>query len=152
MEQVPGMPIKVINMSKKNRLHNTIFGIIIIMVLTMPVLGLAQLGPGEPLDTGKSLGPGEPCQTKIDVFLPNPLSSCSFSQLVASIADLAVKIGIPIAVIFIIYSGLLFVTARGSEDKLKTAKTSITWAIIGTAILVGAKIIAEVLEATIKVL
>lgn len=139
-------------MLNKNHLHNIIFGVIIIAVLTMPVLGLAQLGPGEPLGTGKSLGPGEPCQTKSDAFLPNPLSSCSFSQLVASIADLAVKIGIPIAVIFIIYSGLLFVTARGSEDKLKTAKTSITWAIIGTAILVGAKIIAEVLKSTIETL
>ena len=150
MEQVPGMPIRVINMLRKNRLHNTIFGIIIIMVLTMPVFAFGQLNiPGGP----EPSIPGGKCDdVENKGILTNPLSSCSFSQLVASIADLAVKIGIPIAVIFIIYSGLLFVTARGSEDKLKTAKTSITWAIIGTAILVGAKIIAEVLEATIKVL
>ena len=106
----------------------------------MPVLGLAQSAPDE-ADSSKSKG-----------ILKNPLDSESFSQLVSSVAKLATRIGIPIAVIFIIYSGLLFVTARGSEDKLKTAKTSITWAIIGTAILAGAAIIAEVLQSTIETL
>lgn len=112
------------------------------MVLTMPVfLTLAQYEPKPPSSGSKV------------ILLDNPLGSTkSFSQLIANIADLAVKIGIPIAVIFIIYSGLLFVTARGNEEKLKTAKTSITWAIIGTAILVGAKIIAEVVQSTIEVL
>lgn len=125
-------------MLRRNHLHNIIFGVIIIAVLTMPVLEVAAFEKG--------------CKTSDNALLPNPLCAKLFSQLVASIADLAIKIGIPIAVIFIIYSGLLFVTARGNETKLATAKTSITWAIIGTAILLGAWVIAEVLQATIETL
>lgn len=121
-----------------------------VMVLTMPVLGLAENnipGGSEP-----SI-PGGKCDDVPEKgVLSNPLNSCSFAELVASIAQLAVRIGIPVAAIFIIYSGLLFVTARGNEAKLETAKKSLLWAIIGTAILVGAAIITEVLQSTIKTL
>jgi hypothetical protein len=82
--------------------------------------------------------------------LTNPLKSCTFAGLVENIAKLAAQIGIPIAAIFIIYSGILFVTARGSEDKLNKAKTNFWWAIIGTAILLGAWVIAGAISTTIK--
>jgi len=82
--------------------------------------------------------------------LSNPLKSCTFADLVQSIAKLAVQIGIPIAAIFIIYSGLLFVTARGNEEQLKKAKTNFIWAMIGTAILLGAWVIASAISETIK--
>ncbi len=82
--------------------------------------------------------------------LTNPLNSCSFAELVTTIANLAMKIGIPIAAIFIIYAGLQFVTARGNEEKLKSAKTNFYWAMIGTAILLGANVIATAISETIK--
>ena len=55
-----------------------------------------------------------------------------------------------VAVFFIVYSGFLFVTARGSEDKLKTAKRALLYSVIGTAILLGAWVIAEVIASTIN--
>ncbi len=82
--------------------------------------------------------------------LTNPLNVGSIPALVESIAALAAKIGIPIAAIFIIYSGLLFVTARGSEEQLKKAKTNFMWAMIGTAILLGAWVIAKAIKETIQ--
>jgi hypothetical protein len=82
--------------------------------------------------------------------LTNPLKSETIAQLVENIAALAAKIGIPIAAIFIIYSGLLFVTARGNEEQLKKAKTNFMWAMIGTAILLGAWVIAKAISETIK--
>jgi hypothetical protein len=82
--------------------------------------------------------------------LTNPLNAQSFSALVESIAKLAAQIGIPIAAIFIIYSGLLFVTARGNEEQLKKAKTNFMWAMVGTAILLGAWVIAKAISTTIK--
>lgn len=122
--------MKFIHRIKKIRLSQIIFGVIINIALTPR--SLAQY-PGE---TGSGLG--------------NPLNSESFAELIESIAKLAAKIGIPIAAIFIIYSGLLFVTARGNEKQLETAKASFTWAIIGTAILLGAWVIASAIEATIR--
>lgn len=122
--------MKFIHRIKKIRLSQIIFGVIINIVLTPR--SLAQY-PGE---TGSGL--------------TNPLNSESFAELIESIAKLAAKIGIPIAALFIIYSGLLFVTARGNEKQLETAKASFTWAIIGTAILLGAWVIASAIEATIR--
>jgi len=85
-----------------------------------------------------------------ELKLTNPLKAQSFSALVQAIAELAAKIGIPIAAIFIIYSGLMFVTARGSEEQLKKAKTTFMWTMIGTAILLGAWVIASAIVGTIE--
>ncbi|MEI8130401.1 MAG: hypothetical protein WCG55_02755 [bacterium] len=45
----------------------------------------------------------------------------------------------PIIVIMILYSGFLFVTAQGNSEKLQTAKSTILYALIGAAIIIGAK-------------
>ena len=88
-------------------------------------------------------------------FLPperlgNPLVSGSIQGLIGTIADVIFKIGVPIAALFIIYSGLMFVTARGSEEQLKKAKMTFMWTIVGTAVLLGAKVIAMVIKETVK--
>ncbi|MBI4692242.1 MAG: hypothetical protein HY773_02265 [Candidatus Terrybacteria bacterium] len=93
---------------------------------------------------------GETPPPSTSLTLINPLGDKSFSQLVEAIAKLAAQIGIPIAAIFIIYSGLLFVTARGSEEQLKKAKTTFMWTMIGTAILLGAWVIASAIAGTIQ--
>lgn len=112
----------------KNILSQTIFWGIINIVLTNTALA----------------------QYSGETSLKNPLNAESFRDLVLSIAELAAKIGIPIAAIFIIYSGLLFVTARGNEEQLKKAKTNFMWAMIGTAILMGAWVIADAIATTVE--
>ena len=85
--------------------------------------------------------------------LSNPLGKTeSFAQLIAAIANIIMKVGIPIAAIFLIYSGLMFVTARGSEEQLKKAKNTFMWTVVGTGILLGAVVIAKGIEATITAL
>lgn len=68
----------------------------------------------------------------------NPLTSQSFEALVQSLANWVAAIALPIAAIFIIYSGFLFVTASGNQSKIDAAKTTFYWTIIGTAVVVGA--------------
>jgi len=84
------------------------------------------------------------------VGIQNPIAYNSFGAFVSAILDIIITIGIPIAAIFIIYAGFLFVTARGSEDQLKKAKSALVAAIIGTAILLGAKVFADAIDATIQ--
>lgn len=76
-------------------------------------------------------------------LIKNPLKYDTFGGLIKGFSDLVTKIGIPIATVFIIWSGLLFVTARGNEDQLKKAKSTFYWTILGTAILVGAYALAS---------
>lgn len=85
-------------------------------------------------------------------LLDNPLETNSFTELASAISELAIEIGIPIAAIFIIYSGLKFVTARGNKDKIVEAKVGLMWALAGTAILLGAWAITTVLEDTIELI
>ena len=47
-------------------------------------------------------------------------------------------IAFPIAVIFILWSGFLFVSAGGNPEKIKTARTTLLWAIIGLVVVTGA--------------
>ena len=82
--------------------------------------------------------------------LCNPLKFKTIQSLIAAILDLVVLIGVPIATFFIIYAGFLFVTARGSEEKLKSAKSTFLWAVVGTVILLGASLLAKVLESTVS--
>lgn len=90
------------------------------------------------------------CGESDSTILCNPLKAESFTGLLEGVARLAVEIGIPIAALFIIYSGLNLVMARGNEDKIKDAKNSLTWAVIGSGILIGAWVIMTILESTVK--
>jgi len=78
--------------------------------------------------------------------LKNPLKSCTFAALVENVAKIVAQIGFPIAALAIIYSGFLFVSARGNEKQLEDAKRTFLWTIIGTAILLGAWAIAEAVQ------
>lgn len=62
------------------------------------------------------------------------------------------KIGIPIVALAIIYSGFLFVFARGNSEKLGKAKDSLLYTIIGAAILLGSWAIAKMISSTVLAL
>jgi hypothetical protein len=84
--------------------------------------------------------------------LKNPLKSDTFAELVGNIAEIVAYVGLPVAVIAIIYAGFLFVTARGNEEQIKTAKKAFFWSIIGTALILGALAIAKAIEQFITTL
>src|SRR3989338_2184926 len=94
------------------------------------------------------LAKAEQCYGTDSSILCNPLKTDSFTSLMESISQLAVEIGIPIAALFIIYSGLKLAMARGNEDAIKDAKKGLTWAIIGSGILIGAWTIMKILQST----
>ena len=76
----------------------------------------------------------------------NPIISNTFGELMARIADAAAKIGLPLVAVFMIYSGFLFVSARGNEEQLTKAKTTFFWTIIGALLVVGAFAISLAIE------
>ena len=96
------------------------------------------------------LAKAEQCDGTDSSILCNPLKAESFTSLMESVSQLAVEIGIPIAALFIIYSGLKLVTAKGNEENIKKAKTGLTWAIVGSGILIGAWTIMKILQSTVE--
>jgi len=81
--------------------------------------------------------------------LKNPVNFDSLRELIAAILDVIVQIGVPIAAVFLIYSGYLFVSARGSEEKLGKAKSIFLWTLVGIAVLLGASVLANLISGTI---
>lgn len=81
--------------------------------------------------------------------LTNPLRANSLVELLQEFVRVVVMIAIPVAAVFIIYAGFLFVTAGGNEQKIASAKKTFFWTIIGVIILLGAGIIIQVITETV---
>lgn len=81
--------------------------------------------------------------------IDNPTSSETLQDFIQKVLAIVVKIGIPIATIFIIWSGFLFLTAQGDEAQLTRAKKSFVWAVVGTGVLLGAWLLATAIKGTI---
>lgn len=75
----------------------------------------------------------------------NPLQSPTLGDFIKAVANIVMQIGGIVAVVFIIWSGFLFVTARGNEEQLKKARSVFFWSVIGAVILLGAYVIAVAL-------
>lgn len=83
--------------------------------------------------------------------IENPLKADSITGPNGLINDLinAVQIIVaPLIVIFVIYAGFLFVTARGNDRKLETAKKTLLYVLIGAAIILGAEVLSTLIENT----
>ena len=75
----------------------------------------------------------------IGVSFDNPLATGSFIDLIFVLIDIIFTIGIPIAMLFILYGAFLFMTSAGNEQKLNQAKGAIMWAMVGFGLLLAAK-------------
>lgn len=85
--------------------------------------------------------------------LRNPLQNInSLEEFVVALLRIVINIGFPILILFIVYSGFLFVTAQGSEEKLKKAKTTFFWTIVGAAVFLGSWVLAIIIENTVKLI
>lgn len=78
--------------------------------------------------------------------IPPFTSSESFIELVNQIAGFIATLVIPIAVICIIWSGIMFMAAEGNEEKITKAKKAITWSVIGLAIALIGKGFTSLIE------
>lgn len=85
----------------------------------------------------------EGCKNEGETVIPNPINACTFSDLVRDFTQIILEIGLPLAALFIILAGFQFVTAQGNAEKIKKARQTLTWTIIGAAVIIGARVIAE---------
>ena len=81
--------------------------------------------------------------------LSNPTPSYgTMYDFIVALLEIVLLIGVPMIVIALIYAGFLLVTADGDEKKLEMGKLVIVWTLVGGAIILGAKVIAEFIKGT----
>ena len=122
----------------------TLRTLLLIGFLTLvPILTFAQTsGSGTVPSSGSGVVP---------VGLTNPIKGVdSIYKLVSLVLNnIIIPIGSVVVVIMIIYSGFLFVTARGNPDKIEDAKRTLLYVVIGAAILLGASVISLAIGGTL---
>lgn len=80
----------------------------------------------------------------------NPIKYNDLGQFIIAISEGIAQIGFYLVVIFIIFSGFLFVKARGNKADVEKAKETFFYTVIGAAILLGATVLANVISGTIN--
>ena len=85
------------------------------------------------------------------VHLESPLKNIGgIEVLIEKILNALVLILLPIAAVFIIYAGFLYVKAQGNSEALKKAHQALLWTLVGTAVILGAWLLAQIIGATIE--
>ncbi len=105
---------------------------------------------GVALPAGNSGAAQSNCGRGRGQAIANPLKFCSLEGLLDAILDAAIKLGTVILTLALIYTGFLFVAARGNEEKIKKARTALLYTIIGGLILLGSKAIQVVISDTVN--
>jgi len=85
----------------------------------------SQSGTRGPLD-----GSGQP-----PISIKNPLQAENFSELINKIANWLLVLGAPVLTLMIIIGAFQILSAAGNPEKVKTGRQTITWAIVGYALL-----------------
>jgi hypothetical protein len=111
--------------------------ILLATIFLFPLLSFSA-NPPETTGTDTSLG-----------RVTNPISAETINEFIKKILEGVIKLGIPIVALAVIYSGFLFVEARGNSEKLKKAKDALLYTLIGAAILIGSWAIAQLISETI---
>lgn len=82
-------------------------------------------------------------------YFTNPIKADTLDGFLVQILDVVIVIGAIAVVFFLILAGFKYVTARGDEKQISSAHQTLTWTIIGGAIVLGARVIASAIEATV---
>ena len=82
--------------------------------------------------------------------LDNPIKFNSVSALITGVIDLVLTIAIPLLVVVFVWLGFRFIMAQGKETEITKVKKDLWYTIIGAGVVIGAKAISELLQATVS--
>jgi hypothetical protein len=82
----------------------------------------------------------------VPVELTNPLKINSLPEFINAILNIVMILMVPIIVFFIIYAGFRYVMAQGNASQVEEATKSLTYAVIGGVLILGAVAIAEIIK------
>jgi hypothetical protein len=125
------------------------------LMAVTPVLVAAQTSSGTnfpPTSSGTNAPPTSSGGNSI-FALQNPLgSTTSICQLLKTLLNVIILLGIPIATFFVVYAGFKLVLARGRPGEIEKARLNLFYTVVGIAIFLGAWLLAQVISNTIAAL
>jgi len=137
------MNIKISNRVKNFR-RNLFATALISFVIMIPLMKVSAIIKNEKNPP--------PTENVANGKIENPIKVNNINDFIKTILTGVIKISIPIIALAIIYSGFLFVSARGNSEKLGEAKRALLYTAIGAAILLGSWAIAQIISNTVLAL
>jgi hypothetical protein len=80
----------------------------------------------------------------------NPIKASNLNALLVDFLRVITMLGAIVVVIFFILAGFKYVTARGDEKQIGEATKALTWTAVGAAVLLGAQVLARVIQSTVS--
>lgn len=135
-------------MNWMKKITATFLSIVILSLFGVGLVFAQQQPPGQ---GGTGPGQGGTGPIVLPFRIDNPLGNNTslFGLLVSIIDNILLPIGGVLAVLAFVYSGFLYVMARGNETKIKDAHRALLYSAIGTAVLLGSWMIANVICRTV---
>lgn len=113
----------------------------------LPAMVLADSGGGAGNVGGSGGGAGNVGSgSGGNITLINPLASSDITSLLNSIINFLLALAIPVATVMAIYAGYLLITARDNEEKVKQARQTLLWVVIGVMVLILSKSIVSLAQ------
>ncbi len=140
-------------MKSFSQLVASVFTFFLFAVAQVTLAQGSAVGGGPGNGGGSSVGPG-PGPTPggggstngLSYKLQNPLQFDSLQSFIVAILNIIIVLATPIVVIFIIFAGFKYVTARGNPNDIQEATRALTYAVIGGVLIIGAVAIAEIIK------
>ena len=140
---------------KYRQILGTLFGLAFFLLPMLAVHGATNSIPtSDPFSNSIPTATSQPAPVVAggSHVLQNPLHYQTVCGLVKGLLDAVMIIGIPIAVLFIVWAGFKFVLAQGNPGELTEARSNFLHVIIGIGIFVGASLIASIIVNTLGAL
>lgn len=78
--------------------------------------------------------------------ITSPSKFTDLSQVVTAVVDVVQVLLIMATVLYLLYAGLMFVTARGDANKISQARDALLWGMVGAALIIGARVLVAAIQ------
>lgn len=82
--------------------------------------------------------------------LQAPYESRDIQSLIVTFMRAVVMLALPVIALFIVFAGFKFVAAQGNEGKISEAKDNLKYVLYGSALILGAWVLATLIGGTVK--
>ncbi len=85
----------------------------------------------------------ELAQAAAPIGLPHPLGNTDLPSLIGRVIRAVLGLAGSIALVMFVWGGFLWMTAQGNQEKVKKAKGTIIWAVLGLVAIIGSYILVQ---------
>lgn len=79
---------------------------------------------------------------------PAPGAGATLQDFVYLLIDIIQWVALPVLALCIIYAGFILVSAGGNDEQVTKGKLWILWTLVGVAIVLGSRVIADIVFGT----